>query len=465
MPSLVKIKVERAIDLPIMDTGDASTDAFVSIRLDDQTQQTSTYRKSLNPIWDEEFRFEVADDSILQDEPLEFKVYDQGFSTSELIGVAFIDLNPLIMRTATRGSDSKELVIAGYFPLYDVSYLKGVRGALKISVKLQFIGNDNSFIDASAGVQFFSSSVLSSHAFIIQEILGFVDDLVVEDDPESRWQDYFKKASANESRLKLLYNLASEVRREVGKKALEAGGNAVLGYTFHFDVEGSSGLVVRACGTICRLLEVGNTETICNFSNSIIGSMTKKDMNETLKNGSRSRYYSDIAILEILEENSLLSHHILNNSSRIFSSTNIDSLGSKDPVNSRNDIISSSSRRYSLCMTNDDTRDRDAVSNINNDNLCLIKFVNNQVKSFPLTAFGNESEKTAKENRDMVSGIPLFSSQSPGIDYLQPSAVHLITLKIFPPHVRVRLGGLVMSRSVKFLGKLDASVSLYDILI
>jgi hypothetical protein len=331
MPSLIKIKVERATDLPIMDTGDSSTDAFVSIRLDDQSQQTSTYRKSLNPIWDEEFRFEVADDSILQDVPLEFKVYDQGFSTSELIGVAFIDLNPLIMRTATHGSDSKDLVIAGYFPLYDISYLKGVRGALKISVKLQFIGNDNSFIDSSAGVHFFSSSVLSSHAFIIQKILGFVDDLVVEDDPESRWQDYFKKSSANESRLKLLYNLASEVRREVGKKALEAGGNAVLGYTFHFDVEGSSGLVVRACGTICRLLKVGSTETTCNFPSSILGSI-RKDMN-VLKYHTKG--YRDLAVLEVQEENSLISPHHLNNSSRTFASNNIDSSALKESINQR----------------------------------------------------------------------------------------------------------------------------------
>jgi hypothetical protein len=78
-----------------------------------------------------------------------------------------------------------------------------------------------------------------------------------------------------------------------------------------------------------------------------------------------------------------------------------------------------------------------------------------------LIAFGNESEKTIKENRDITSGMPVLRDyQNPGTDYLQPTEVHLITLKIFPPHVRVRLGGLVMARSVKFLGKLEASVSL-----
>ena len=69
--------------------------------------------------------------------------------------------------------------------------------------------------------------------------------MVVEDDPESSWQDYFRKAnkSSNDSRLKVLYNLSAEVRRELGKKVIEAGGNAVLAYSVQFDIEGASGIV------------------------------------------------------------------------------------------------------------------------------------------------------------------------------------------------------------------------------
>jgi hypothetical protein len=64
---------------------------------------------------DEEFRFEVVDDSLLQNTPVEFKVIDQELYSSELIGVVYIDLNPLIMRTAHSSSDStqKDLVIEG----------------------------------------------------------------------------------------------------------------------------------------------------------------------------------------------------------------------------------------------------------------------------------------------------------------------------------------------------------------
>ena len=237
--------------------GDDSTDAFVEVRLCEEYKRTKTCRKSLNPVWDEDFRFEIIDDSSLQDAPVELKVMDQDLYSSELIGIAYIDLNPLIMRTI-EGND-RNLQIKGWFPLFDT--LRGLRGSLLVTVKLQFIGNDNPFQDSSAGVQFFACSRLSSRAFVVQDVIGFVVDLVVDDDPESSWQDYFRKSgqankSSNDSRQKVLYGLSAEVRREVGKKVLDLGGNAVLGFDIRFDLEGASGLVVRAFGTACRILKV-----------------------------------------------------------------------------------------------------------------------------------------------------------------------------------------------------------------
>ena len=63
---------------------------------------------------------------------------------------------------------------------------------------------------------------------------------------------------SNDNRLKILYNLSATVRRELGKKTLEIGGNAILGYAVQFDVEGASGIVARAYGTACKLLKVWN---------------------------------------------------------------------------------------------------------------------------------------------------------------------------------------------------------------
>lgn len=170
MPSLIRIKVVEGKDLPVMDRniqGEAFTDSFVEIWLGKQElQRTQTIRKTLNPIWDQEFRFEIVDDSLLQNTPVEFRVMDQNLSSSEFIGIVYVDLNPLIMRTA-HGSD-KDLVIEGWFPLYDS--LRGIQGSLYVTIKLQFIDNDNPFRDSSAGVQFFSASSLSPSEFIIQEV-------------------------------------------------------------------------------------------------------------------------------------------------------------------------------------------------------------------------------------------------------------------------------------------------------
>lgn len=78
MPSLVKIRVVEGRDLPGMDRnlqGEAFTDSYVDVILGKQHQhRTQTIRKTLNPVWEEEFRFEVVDDSFLQNTPLEFKV-------------------------------------------------------------------------------------------------------------------------------------------------------------------------------------------------------------------------------------------------------------------------------------------------------------------------------------------------------------------------------------------------------
>jgi hypothetical protein len=269
MPSTVKVRVKGARNLPVMDKPSATslaaavgtgvlrnsiastpiTDAYVLVTLGghysltDQeenqekqkcyTAKTRVCRRTLNPTWDEEFRFDVSSDTLLQDEPLIFKVCDSDtLSYDESIGLVYIDLNPLLTQTASKDDeeDGQAGIIDGWFPLYDT--LGGVRGELGLSVKLNFIGDVNPFRDSSAGVQLFPFSTLDpASGYSVAHIFGFVEELVVADDPEFEWIDNFRRARvSHETRQTLLYLLDSSVRRRMCKTVLEKGGNAVLGY-------------------------------------------------------------------------------------------------------------------------------------------------------------------------------------------------------------------------------------------
>jgi hypothetical protein len=272
MPSTVKVRVRGARNLPVMDNhstttlaavvGNAgvlrnpiastpSTDAYVLVTLgghfsltDQQeespekakcyTAKTKVCRRTLHPVWDEEFRFDVSSDTLLQDEPLIFKVCDSdALSYDESVGLVYIDLNPLLTQTARQDDDTdggQAGIIDGWFPLYDT--LGGVRGELGLSVKLNFIGDINPFRDSSAGVQLFPFSKLDpASGYTVAHIFGFVEELVVADDPEFEWNENFRRARVNhETRQTLLYLLDASVRRRMCKTVLDKGGNAVLGY-------------------------------------------------------------------------------------------------------------------------------------------------------------------------------------------------------------------------------------------
>ena len=72
----------------------------------------------------------------------------------------------------------------------------------------------------------------------------------------------------------LTVQLSGEVRRKIGLKALELGGNAVIGYRQNFDLEGESGIVVRGIGTavtlsrwacLCRMVLSCMSDTVCRL--------------------------------------------------------------------------------------------------------------------------------------------------------------------------------------------------------
>lgn len=253
------MRVVGGRDLPEMDRnvrGEFYTDAYVDIKFRHFEYRTQIRRKTLNPVWDEEFRFDVADDSELQNEPIEFKVMDKDvYTADDAIGKVYMDLGPLLMRAADE-EEQGDLCIKGWFPLYDT--LRGVRGELYLVAKLRFIGDKNPFRESSAGVQFFGASFLNPELYLVTRVFGFVEELLVDNDPEFEWKDQFRQArSSNESRQALLYKLDATVRRQLGLKVQELGGNAVLGYLQDFDIEGDSGIVARAYGTACEIQRTG----------------------------------------------------------------------------------------------------------------------------------------------------------------------------------------------------------------
>ncbi|KAJ0393981.1 hypothetical protein P43SY_007496 [Pythium insidiosum] len=183
MPCTIKIRVVEARDLPVMDRASKLTDAFVSITFASFEAKSSVSRKTLNPKWDEEFRFDVADDSVLQSQPIEFRVMDHDVYTSDAtIGIVYVDLNCLLMRDGH--------VIQGWFPVYDT--LLGVRCELSLVVRLLYFGDVNPFRESSAGVQFFGLSTLDPSLYTVEKMLGFVEELVVHADPEYSWSDNFR---------------------------------------------------------------------------------------------------------------------------------------------------------------------------------------------------------------------------------------------------------------------------------
>ncbi|KAF4318048.1 hypothetical protein BBO99_00004195 [Phytophthora kernoviae] len=252
MPCTIKIRLVEARDMPVVDRASKLADAYVGITFASFEAKSSVSKKTLNPKWDEEFRFDVADDSVLQSQPIEFKLMDHDvYTTDATVGIVYVDLNCLLMRDGH--------VIQGWFPVYDT--LLGVRCELSLVIRLQYFGDVNPFRESSAGVQFFGLSTLDPSLYRIESMLGFVEELVVHADPEYSWSDNFRTSRrSNEHRQLLLYKLSSQVVTLVGKKALELGGNAVLAYKQFFDVEGDSGLVARACGTACYIMPVGKND-------------------------------------------------------------------------------------------------------------------------------------------------------------------------------------------------------------
>ncbi|XP_033116484.1 C2 domain-containing protein 5-like [Anneissia japonica] len=245
MPGKLKVRIIAARDLPIMDRASDLADAFVEVKFGQDIHKTEVCRKSLNPQWNTDwYKFEV-DDEELQDEPLQIRVMDYDtYSAHDVIGKLYIDLNPLLWNEGASN-------ISGWFPIYDTMH--GVRGEMNVVVSVELFPDLNKFRQSSCGVQFFSTSQVPAR-HTMSSVLGFVEELVVNDDPEYQWIDKIRTPRAsNEARQLLFSKISGQLQRKIGLKVLEIGGNAVLGYWQCFDLEGESGIVVRGIGTAALL--------------------------------------------------------------------------------------------------------------------------------------------------------------------------------------------------------------------
>ncbi|XP_034664373.1 C2 domain-containing protein 5 isoform X1 [Drosophila subobscura] len=254
MPGKVGVKIKAARNLPVMDKSSETTDAFVEIKLASVTHKTDVFRKSLNPTWNTDwFRFEV-DDAELQDEPLQIRLMDYDtYSANDAIGKVNISLNPLCLESSSQAVHGKGTVLSGWIPVFDTMH--GIRGEINVIVKVDLFSDVNKFRQSSCGIPFFHSQCVP-FGYRAQVIHGFVEELVVNDDPEYQWIDKIRTPRAsNEARQVVFLKLSGQVQRKMGLKAINMGANAVIGYTQCFDLEGDVGVVARGVGTAVTLIK------------------------------------------------------------------------------------------------------------------------------------------------------------------------------------------------------------------
>ncbi|XP_077049925.1 C2 domain-containing protein 5 isoform X17 [Siphateles boraxobius] len=288
MPGKLKAKIVAGRHLPVMDRASDLTDAFVEVKFGNTTFKTDVYPKSLNPQWNSEwFKFEV-DDEDLQDEPLQITVLDHDtYSANDAIGKVYIDIDPLLCSEAAT-------VISGWLPIYDT--IHGIRGEINVLVKVDLFNDLNRFRQSSCGVKFFcTTSIPRCYRAVI--IHGFVEELVVNEDPEYQWIDRIRTPRAsNEARQRLIFLMSGELQRKIGLKVLEMGGNAVVGYLQCFDLEGESGLVVRAIGTACTLEKISTFPATATLPSNCSPSKDIKDSPQAAPStlGCRSTHSSPV---------------------------------------------------------------------------------------------------------------------------------------------------------------------------
>ena len=130
----LKVTVHEARDLPIMDRTTGLADPYVVVKLDDMEHTTDIARRTRNPVWAHDVRFDTADLLVLQEDPLEIRVYDHDIiSRDDIVGMVLLDCNSIIYRDNP--------FVSGWFPLIDSD--AGLRGDIRLTIRIKFHAAEN----------------------------------------------------------------------------------------------------------------------------------------------------------------------------------------------------------------------------------------------------------------------------------------------------------------------------------
>ncbi|SBS80735.1 hypothetical protein, conserved [Plasmodium ovale curtisi] len=143
------------------------------------------------------------------------------------------------------------LKLEGWFPLYDS--LAGLRGELYCTIKWEFFEEKNPYNDNCADVLLLGTTSFPKNSlYYIEQIIDFA----IVNDPEYDWKDLIRSnRNSNEARCDVIQNSFMQARKTIGKKAKLLGGNAILGYQEHLNLEGgtTNKICVRIIGTVVKL--------------------------------------------------------------------------------------------------------------------------------------------------------------------------------------------------------------------
>ncbi|XP_031239687.1 C2 domain-containing protein 5 isoform X4 [Mastomys coucha] len=243
--------------------------------------------------------------------------------------------------------------------------------------------------------------------------------------------------------------MSGELQRKIGLKVLEMRGNAVVGYLQCFDLEGESGLVVRAIGTACTLDKLSSPAAFLPACNSPSKDLKEIPFNEDPNPNTHSSGPSTPL------KNQTYSFSPSKSYSRQSSSSDTDlSLTPKTaPYPQGPGVYLCPSSTPLSCGSLHLKSRLLSESSLTPHHSSLVSPVLRKSVSFSeelfLAASGMGSGSAGKEGGPFKA---LLRQQTQSA--LEQREFPFLTLTVFPPGLLVHVGGVVSARSVKLLDRI-----------